>query len=165
MLKVVHDWSIERNETHAHAKLFATRPTIDLTLTTLALEIDLSAMRTRSVHSKMFCFFSANNTKKKLTEDDINKFIKNNNEFNYLKFDTFVKNHHDKIWVVDFDKTNWLNSTCNCPVFFKKYICKHICAIAISMSLYIPPPRAKATPFKKCRKRGRPAQVSTALNY
>ena len=67
--------------------------------------------------------------------------------------------------VVDFDKTNWLNSTCNCPVFFKKYICKHICAIAISMSLYIPPPRAKATPFKKCRKRGRPAQVSTALNY
>lgn len=38
--------------------------------------------------------------------------------------------------------SEWKNRLCNCPSFFKEYICKHIIGMAIRLKLFKPPPSA-----------------------
>ena len=77
---------------------------------------------------------------------------------NYLK--PFVLH---KQWIVTFVTTDWLQSTCTCPIFYKHYICKHMVGLAIVNNLYDPPPEAKATLFQNKRRPGRPSKSSKAL--
>lgn len=60
-------------------------------------------------------------------------------------------------------ETNWRNVTCNCPVFLKNYICKHVVGIAIRKNLIAVPNEAKNVPIGQKRKRGRPAKSRKAL--
>lgn len=52
---------------------------------------------------------------------------------------------------------NWKLATCTCPVYYKKYICKHIVGVAMMQKMTNAcPPTAKNVPFDKKRKPGRP---------
>jgi uncharacterized Zn finger protein len=61
------------------------------------------------------------------------------------------------------DNADWKKSKCNCPVFFKNYICKHIVGMAIRLKYCKPPPAAKTVPVGEKRKRGRPAKANPAI--
>jgi uncharacterized Zn finger protein len=63
----------------------------------------------------------------------------------------------------DANDTNWKQSTCTCPVYFKQYMCKHIIAICLSRKLTKAPHEAKQIKFGEQRKAGRPKQIVKAL--
>ena len=58
---------------------------------------------------------------------------------------------------------DWRNAKCSCPIFMKKYICKHIVGMAILKNLVEVPDEAKTVPLGQKRKRGRPARVTKAI--
>lgn len=53
-------------------------------------------------------------------------------------------------------KEDWHNGICNCPIFMKQFICKHIVGMAIRLKLTKPPPEAKNLPIGAKRKPGCP---------
>jgi hypothetical protein len=54
-------------------------------------------------------------------------------------------------------------SKCNCPTFYKSYICKRVVGMAIRVKYCKPPSAAKTVPSGEKRKRGRPAKAKPAL--
>lgn len=58
---------------------------------------------------------------------------------------------------------DWQKGRCNCPVFSKVYMCKHVIGIAIRLKFIDPPIEAKAIPIEKKRKPGRPRKTRPAL--
>lgn len=84
--------------------------------------------------------------------------------FEYDTFDEFRVNLF-KGWitkVID-NPDEWLNGTCNCPIFLKSYMCKHVLGIAICLKLFQPRFEAKQIPLGQKRKRGRPKLAKKAL--
>jgi uncharacterized Zn finger protein len=59
--------------------------------------------------------------------------------------------------------SDWKKSKCNCPAFFKNYICKHVVGMAIRLKHCKPSAAAKTVPIGDKRKKGRPAKVKRAL--
>jgi hypothetical protein len=56
-----------------------------------------------------------------------------------------------------------MKGECNCPAFFKKFICKHVVGLAIRLKATVPPIEAKNDPFTIKAKRGRPTKSKRAL--
>ena len=164
---LVKDWSIERDIKHKHAKPFFEIPSITTQLATLAYMFSNTCSsivkKRKAQNGNTIYFIPSSSTTKKLTDTEIDKYIKNCKLFNYRTFDTFVKHHHNRLWIVTFVTTDWLQSTCTCPIFYKHYICKHMVGLAIVNNLYDPPPEAKATLFQNKRRPGRPSKSSKAL--
>lgn len=80
-----------------------------------------------------------------------------------LNFDEYRTQFFNK-WKVGLPLNNeWIHSKCNCPIFFKEYMCKHILGLAIRLKLTKPPPEAKNIPIGQKRKRGRPSKAKPAL--
>ncbi|CAF1507876.1 unnamed protein product [Adineta ricciae] len=69
------------------------------------------------------------------------------------------------IWNVTLpmDETKWMDGQCNCPGFFKKFICKHVVGLAIRLNYCKPPPAAKNIRIGEKRRRGRPSKATKAL--
>jgi hypothetical protein len=84
-----------------------------------------------------------------------------------LRWNTFdqFKKRAFQVWILSFpkNKSNWKNAKCNCPTFFKEFICKHVVGMALRLKLCKPPPAAKDVPIGEKRKRGRPKLASKAL--
>ncbi len=59
--------------------------------------------------------------------------------------------------------SHWKTSKCNCPVFVKNYMCKHVVGMGIRLKYCKPPPAAKTIPIGEKRKRGRPSKAKPAL--
>ncbi|PZC85335.1 hypothetical protein B5X24_HaOG201831 [Helicoverpa armigera] len=70
-------------------------------------------------------------------------------------------------WRVDLPHNiDWiqkLDGKCNCPAFYKNYMCKHIIGLTIGVKLANPPPEAKNLLIGQKRKRGRPSKSKPAL--
>jgi uncharacterized Zn finger protein len=56
-----------------------------------------------------------------------------------------------------------MKGICNCPSFFKKYMCKHVVGLAIRSRFCTPPVAAKNIPIGQKRRRGRPSKAKKAL--
>ena len=65
--------------------------------------------------------------------------------------------------VLPINKEQWKTGECNCPQFFKDYICKHVIGLAIRLKYVTPPAEAKNIPIGIKRKRGRPSKARPAL--
>jgi hypothetical protein len=61
------------------------------------------------------------------------------------------------------DQSKWLYDICNCPAFFKKFMCKHVFCMAIRLNYCKPPPAAKNVLIDEKRYRGRPSKAKKAL--
>ena len=80
----------------------------------------------------------------------------------WTTFNQFKKSFD--IWCMEMeDGSDWKTSKCNCPAFFKNYICKHAVGMAIRLKYCKPPAAAKTVPIGEKRKRGRPAKAKPAL--
>jgi hypothetical protein len=168
--KLVQNWSNERNPEHNHCKHFVSIPPIETKLATLGYQYSTQfaqIVTTITEDNSTFYFFpSSKSNHKRISAAELSKYLKNTKNFNYRTFDTFVKNHLQRLWVVTFfDGTDWRNtSTCNCPDFYKSFICKHIVCVAIISKQYEVPIQAMTLPLNTRRKPGRPTQVSQALS-
>jgi hypothetical protein len=69
------------------------------------------------------------------------------------------------IWrvLLPIDETKWIDGQCNCPAFFKKFMCKHIVGLAIRLNYCRPPPAAKNVTIGENRRRGRPLKAKKTL--
>jgi hypothetical protein len=82
----------------------------------------------------------------------------------WYSFDQY-KTKAFNIWHVKLpmDEAKWLDGQCNCPTFFKKFMCKHVVGLAISLNYCKPPPIAKNIKIGEKRRRGRPFKAKKAL--
>lgn len=81
---------------------------------------------------------------------------------NWKTYDRFLDSFH--IYMVSFrNDDEWLSSTCTCPSFFKKYLCKHIVGMAILKKLAHVPAHIKSIKIGQKVKPGRPAKAKKAL--
>jgi hypothetical protein len=96
----------------------------------------------------------------KITNVDIDVMKK----MKWYSFDQY-KNKAFNIWcaTLPVDKFKWLDGVCNCPAFFKKFMCKHVVGMAIRLNYCKPPPAAKNIPIGTKRRRGRPTKSKKAL--
>ncbi|CAF1118993.1 unnamed protein product [Rotaria sordida] len=101
---------------------------------------------------------AGNETKITNGEIDVVKKMK------WYSFDQYKKKAFN-IWSVTLpvDKLKWLEGVCNCPAFFKKFMCKHVVGMAIRLNYCKPPPAAKNIKIGEKRRRGRPAKSKKAL--
>ena len=56
-------------------------------------------------------------------------------------------------------------SSCTCPAYYKRYICKHILGTLIRLKLITPPLSAKNQPIDIKRGPGRPRKAAKALYF
>lgn len=151
-VEMVTSWSVTYKNKQ---KVFQQRPTIDLPLWTKAYQ------------------WAKLNKKLAITEKDdltiYNFAAKETIELGEIKtyeewisFDEF-KDYGFNNWKVEMKKNEWANGKCNCPAFFKKYICKHTVGLAIRLKFIKPPPEAKSIKIDQKRKRGRPSKAKKAL--
>lgn len=96
----------------------------------------------------------------KISQQDIDDAVK----MRYTTFDQYVRRGL-KIWStrIPKDSENWMKGSCNCPHFFKDFVCKHLLGIAIRLKYAEPVPKAKLIPIGQKRKRGRPKLATRAL--
>jgi hypothetical protein len=93
-----------------------------------------------------------------ITHTDLSRYKKQK----FTTFNQFKKSFH--IWCVEIDNdSHWKTSKCNCPVFLKNYICKHVVSMGIRLKYCKPPLAAKTVPIGEKRKRGRPTKAKPAL--
>lgn len=69
-------------------------------------------------------------------------------------FDDFKKNTFMG-WSTIVPENNWIEGSCNCPVYLKHFMCKHFIGIAIRRQLLEVPFETKQIPIGQKRKRGR----------
>lgn len=82
--------------------------------------------------------------------------------YDWDSFEEFKINSFEA-WKVHFDESEWTNSRCTCPAFYKQFICKHVVGIALRLQHAIAAPEAKTVEIGCKRKRGRPAKAKKAL--
>ncbi|CAF1299447.1 unnamed protein product [Rotaria sordida] len=156
---IVNNWSIERDITSINGKIFATEPTISLELWTLSYQWAKSTKDIICISndSSKIYYIPARDLQS-ISQASLNKY-KNKT---WSTFNQFTKSFD--IWCMEMDNgSDWRKSKCNCPGFFKNYICKHVVGMAIRLKYCKPPPSAKTVPIGEKRKRGRPAKAKPAL--
>lgn len=150
--KLVADWSSE----YVNNKIFVLTPTISLKLWTTAYQWVTTNKEMQIVCVKRdgdlrYWRIPAKSMKQ------VKKFEKK-----WVSFDEF-KEQNFNCYEVRISDTRWLEAVCNCPSFFKKFICKHVVGIAIRCKYTTAPPAARNLSIGQKRKRGRPALAKHAL--
>lgn len=106
-------------------------------------------------------FVFAGSDENQITQDDVEEFRKHE----YDSFDDF-KAKAFAIHQITFptNPDEWKNSTCTCPMFYLKYMCKHIVAMAYRLEIIKKPtPPSKADMPLERKRKGRPPKATPAL--
>jgi len=77
-------------------------------------------------------------------------------------FEDYSK-HRTSVWLIKVIGNNWNSAKCNCPTFYKLFICKHSVGVGIRLGLTDAPLEAKNIVLGQKRKRGRPTKAKLAL--
>lgn len=157
-LESVEKWS---KEYERNLKVISFQPSITLEVWTKAYQwakSDKQVLQEKEIDGFSFCMPSHDSKSVSLQEMETMKLMR------YNTFDQF-KDRAFRGWFVEVPNEieNWRQGICNCPTFFKKFICKHLLGIAIRLKLCKPPLAAKAVPIGQKRKRGRPKKSTKAL--
>lgn len=95
-----------------------------------------------------------------LTEDNVVR-IENSQ---WKPFDQFIDYACGLYWNVVLSKSDWKTcSTCDCPYFLKRYMCKHVIGMALRLKICKLPRAAIPTALGAKPKRGRKTQSTKAL--
>jgi hypothetical protein len=156
--EAVQTWS---REYATNQKQVITEPTITLSTWTKAYQWAKSNKEVIiKEEAESIEYYLPTSDSTKVTQADID-VVKN---LRWNTFDQFKKRSFH-VWILSFPKnlSNWKNGKCNCPSFFKEFICKHVVGMALRLKLCKPPPAAKDVPIGEKRKRGRPKLATKAL--
>lgn len=97
-------------------------------------------------------------------DDDVNKF--SNIEWNKFKDFNDLVEAAENMRVIEFtpSPSNWKQAKCSCQGYVKKFMCKHIIAIAFRVKVLQQDIDPDDQPLKPNNKRGRPKKASKGLN-
>jgi len=154
---------MSRNQDQTDPILFSTEPTITLKKWTDAYHFAKSSKSVLQIPSNKKGFtdyYIPAGATETVTKNEIQKYKKKK----WTSFDQF-KDLQFGMWKVTLSHngSEWKNGFCNCPNFFKEYICKHVIGMAIRLKFCKPPAPAKDVPIGEKRKRGRPRKITKAL--
>ncbi|XP_035711288.1 uncharacterized protein LOC118436791 [Folsomia candida] len=157
-------WSKERIPGIRDAKLFHEEPSLSLALQTSAFNWvqNKPDIKYHTCDDNITTYFISAANQPKLKEDDINKYLRLRERRSWKTFDTY-KMCLNRLWLVKFNASRWIKSSCSCPVFLKMYVCKHVLGIAIVNKQYEVCPEAKTVPIGTRRCPGRPSKARKAL--
>jgi len=165
--RIISNWSCDRSPISPNYKSFALYPDYPTSLISKSYEFAktrASTIKQRRLNNEQInCFIPATG-KAGLRIDDIEKYLQSCKNLSWKRFDTYKK-CKNRLWLLTFHEDNWIDSVCNCPIFKKEYICKHVMGIAISMNKFIVPDNAKNVELGTMRKRGRSAKATKALLF
>ena len=156
--EIVEKWSKSYEQ---GLKQYSDKQTISLELWTSGYQWVKShkSILSNECNNLVQCYIPAGD-ETKITNVDIDVMKK----MKWYSFDQY-KNKAFNIWYVTLpvDKLKWLDGVCNCPAFFKKFMCKHVVGMAVRLNYCKPPPAAKNIPIGEKRRRGRPSKSKKAL--
>lgn len=94
-------------------------------------------LKETNIDDQMLAMFYVRSGEKneKLSDEEVDRYLGRNwNDFQ--KFETFIEAVNE-IYEIKFatDPNKWKDSTCSCPQNAKRFICKHVLAIAIRMEI------------------------------
>jgi hypothetical protein len=95
-------------------------------------------------------------------EKEVEEFVKEIKKPQWTTFKQYASKMF-RISIVDFNEKNWKLSSCTCPPYSKKYICKHVIYIAVRNKVITFPASAKAIEIPMKSTQGRPAKAKPAL--
>lgn len=155
-MQSIEKWS---NEYKREVKIFVTKPTITLDLWTKGYQwVKLNRPVIEKKDNEVTTYFIPSQNSKKLSMTD----VKTIEEMRWNSFEQFKKRSFS-VWFVQIPNEKWIDGICNCPAFFKQYICKHLVGLSIRLKLCKPPAAAKDVPIGMKRSRGRPKKSTKAL--
>ena len=102
-------------------KLYAFRPDLTTTLQTQAHSIaksDRIQILTRTIDDHKLYFFPSAESKYRNIKEEISTYLRKYKAPIWRSFDSFVQ-FQTRMWVVNYQDTDWLSSTCTCPPFTK----------------------------------------------
>ncbi|CAF3117672.1 unnamed protein product [Rotaria sp. Silwood2] len=160
---IVRRWSKSWDPKQIDPIIYSSEPTITLKKWTDAYHFAKSSklvLQTPSSRKDIIDYYIPAGEAQHITQHDIQKYQKKTwNSFDQFKILQFG------IWKVTLsnDGTKWKSGTCNCPNFFKEFICKQVIGMAIRLEFCKPPSSAKDIALRQKRKRGRPRKATKAL--
>lgn len=168
--KIVEEWSKERDPNKINAKLFSTAPTIATKLWTDGyqwIKLDKQVLY-QEKSNQLEYYFTSSIEKPDITKTKLNNYIRLMKNMRWDDLDHYVDTA-TSIWKIILSKNcsveneEWKNGICNCPVFYKEYMCKHLIGISMRNKFCKIPLIAKNIPIDTKRKRGRPSKAKKAL--
>ena len=161
--EIVSKWSKSRNQNGTDPVVFSTEPTIALQKWTDAYHFAKSSKSILQIPAQRKGFtdyYIPAGEAEHVTNTEIEKYKTQK----WTSFDQF-KDLQFGIWkaTLSDNASEWQQGICNCPSFFKEYICKHIVGMAIRLKFCRPPSAAKDIPLGEKQKRGRPRKATKAL--
>ena len=160
---IARKWSHARDPLNKNHKIFALEPTISLSQWTLGYNWQRFVAKVKQTDLNANLYYVSSNDGIEIESSlVIDKYEELMASCSWKTFEGF-KNCAFGYWCIKINADNWKLSSCTCPIYFKKYICKHIIGIAIRLKLAIPDKAAKNVPLNQKRKAGRPCLAAPAL--
>ncbi|GBM65566.1 hypothetical protein AVEN_169848-1 [Araneus ventricosus] len=158
---IVKKWSNERDPVNPNYKPFYMKPQHSTKVWTEAYQwakLEVKILEEKNGNQSVFYLPSSQ------VKQNISAEMVRSHESAYLKwtsFDEYKTEYSNCIWkmTVSASDSDGSVSTCSCPVFAKKYICKHGLGMLIRMEREKVPNEAKGLPLGQKRKRGQPTRA------
>ena len=169
---IVGDWSKERDTTRINSKKFSIIPTITTKMWTDGyqwMKLNKKVLVQEKSHHLEF-YFTSSTEKHDINKTNMGTYIRLMKHMRWTDFDPYV-DIVKSIWKVTLSKNctveneEWKTGMCNCPIFYKQYICKHMIGISMRNKILTFPLIAKNIPMDAKRKRGRPAKAKMAMLF
>ncbi|OXA42198.1 hypothetical protein Fcan01_23227 [Folsomia candida] len=164
--KLLSGWSSERDPQLPDYKRFRLEPVITIAAMTDAYnwlkDTSRPSTRQKKINDTIIKFFVPAKGTRSLDEKDIANYIQLTEKKSWRKFETYRKTK-EKLWVIEYDIINWMQSRCNCPMFKKQHICKHLIGLAANRKDFNISDACKNVPIGIKRRPGRPKQCKQAL--
>jgi len=154
MVKVLTNWSKERDPSKETTKKFETLPKIEMSLWTEAFK--WYGLNKRIVKIKDLYFVGS---MAEASKSDGKLYLDDNSITKVNDFDMLIR-FIESLRVIKINET-WQLSSCNCRYWHKHFICKHIIGISFNLGLCQFP--AVELNVEDNRKKSRPSKAISAL--
>lgn len=163
---ILRKWSLERDPQNPNFKPFCMKPEYDTQIWTDANNWAKLNMKILSKNEENISQYYFSSSMARLSNIDISPEIINAHEAAHLQwtsFDRYKSEFCNRFWVVTVVMVDEVRASCTCPVYLKKYACKHSLGMLIRLRKVKVPLEVLNIPLGEKRKRGRPSKAKKAL--
>lgn len=163
ILKLLQNWSRDRNPENPGSKCFQITPSISnlLISNSYTWAREHTGLRFQNLNETSIQFISPVGNQS-IRREEIDRILGLIKRLSWKKFESYFSSK-SAFWIINFQLPDWISSTCSCPTFKKEYICKHIVGICIIKKTMVVPDNLKTNGIGSKPKRGRKKFVGKAL--
>jgi hypothetical protein len=160
-IRMVRKWSYNVNPDNVNRHLFNsipalyTNPNIILPVWTKAYNWKQSTEIFHFKFKSLYYVRASENTNAVINDDFIENYERLMLSLKFKPFNHCIPTSLG-LWCIEIDHITPSNSSCTCPKFYKKYICRHALGILIRLKVLDCPLKAKNVPIGYTRGVGRP---------